>query len=92
MKISHLIASLAKRENLTDKQSSTIIDLIFDGFTETLKQGGRVEIMGFGAFTVRHYGEYRGRNPKTGSSIDIKEKRSAFFKVGNDLKERVNGT
>jgi len=90
MKKSDLVAALAKKENLTEKQSQAIIDLVFDGFTETMKQGGRIEIRGFGSFSVRNYEAYRGRNPKTGGQIDVKEKKSAFFKVGKELKERVN--
>jgi integration host factor subunit beta len=90
MNKSDLVTALAKKENLTEKESQTIIDLVFDGFTETLKKGGRVEIRGFGSFSVRNYGAYRGRNPKTGGLIDVKEKRSAFFKTGKELKEKVD--
>lgn len=92
MNKSDLVAALAKKENLTEKQSQAIIDLVFDGFTETMKQGGKVEIRGFGSFSVRNYGAYQGRNPKTGGLIDVNEKRSAFFKVGKELKEKVNMT
>jgi len=90
MNKSDLVAALAKKENLTEKQSQAIIDLVFDGFTETMKQGGRIEIRGFGAFSVRNYGAYQGRNPKTGGPIDVLEKRSAFFRVGKELREKVN--
>ncbi len=90
MKKSDLVAALAKKENLTEKEAQAIIDLIFDGFTETMKQGGRVEIRGFGSFSVRKYGAYRGRNPKTGGPINVKKKRLTFFKTGKELKEKVN--
>jgi len=90
MNKSDLVVALAKEENLTEKQSQAIIDLVFDGFTEALKEGGRVEIRGFGAFSVRNYEAYRGRNPKTGGPIDVLEKRSAFFRVGKELREKVN--
>jgi integration host factor subunit beta len=90
MNKSELVAALAKKESLTEKESQAIIDLVFDGFTETLKKGGRIEIRGFGSFSVRKYGAYRGRNPKTGDTISVKEKRAAFFKVGKELKEKVD--
>ena len=90
MNKSDLITTLAKKENLTEKESQAIVDLIFNGFTETLKQGGRIEIRGFGSFSVRNYGAYRGRNPKTGNPISVKEKKAAFFKVGKELKEKVD--
>lgn len=90
MNKSDLITALAKKENLTEKESQAIIDLVFDGFTKTLEKGGRVEIRGFGSFSVRNYGAYRGRNPKTGEPINVKEKKETFFKVGKELKEEVN--
>lgn len=90
MNKSDLVSALAKKENLTEKESQAIIDLVFDGFTETLRKGGRIEIRGFGSFSVRKYGAYQGRNPKTGEPINVKEKKEAFFKVGKELKEKVN--
>ena len=86
-----LIEALAKKEVLKEIEAYTIINLIFDGFTDTLKKGGRIEIRGFGSFSVREYGAYTGSNPKTGKKVDVKPKRLPFFKVGKELKERVNG-
>jgi integration host factor subunit beta len=86
-----LIEALAKKEVLKETEAYTIINLIFDGFTDTLKKGGRIEIRGFGSFSVREYGAYTGKNPKTGKKVDVKPKRLPFFKVGKELKERVNG-
>jgi integration host factor subunit beta len=86
-----LIEALAVKEGLQEKEAYTIINLIFDGFTDTLKKGGRIEIRGFGSFSVREYGAYTGSNPKTGKKVDVKPKRLPFFKVGKELKERVNG-
>ena len=59
-----LIEALAVKEGLQEKEAYTIINLIFDGFTDTLKKGGRIEIRGFGSFSVREYGAYTGSNPK----------------------------
>jgi integration host factor subunit beta len=86
-----LITALSTKENLTEKNAFTIINLIFDGFTDTLKKGGRIEIRGFGSFSVREYDGYTGRNPKTGAGIQVGEKKLPFFKVGKELRERVNG-
>ena len=86
-----LMEALSKKESLTDKEAFDVVNLIFKGFTGALKQGGRIEIRGFGTFVVRNYGAYTGRNPKTGINIRVAPKRSAFFKVGKELKEMVNG-
>ena len=91
MNKSDLIDALSTKENLSEKNASEITNLIFDGFTDTLKKGGRVEIRGFGSFTVREYGGYMGRNPKTGAKTQVGEKKLPFFKVGKELKKRVNG-
>ncbi len=85
-----LIMALVEKEDLTEKDAKTIINLIFGGFTKTLKNSSKIEIRGFGRFSVRKYKSYAGRNPKTGGKIDVKPKRMAFFKVGKDLKKRVN--
>jgi integration host factor subunit beta len=86
-----LIEELSKKENLTDKKAGEIVNLIFNGFIDTLKKGGRIEIRGFGVFSVREYKSYAGRNPKTGKTVEVKPKRSPFFKVGKELKKMVDG-
>jgi integration host factor subunit beta len=91
MNKSDLIVALAAKKNLTEKQATEIVDLVFDGFTDALKNGGRIEIRGFGSFHVQKYKAYKGRNPRTGSTIDVKPKKSPFFKVGKDLKKIVDG-
>jgi len=87
---SDLIKALSIKENLTEKQAADIINLVFDGFTGTLKKGGGIEIRGFGSFRVRKYKSYSGRNPKTGKDIKVKPKKLPFFKVGKELKEMVD--
>jgi integration host factor subunit beta len=91
MNKSGLIEALAKKENLTEKKAIDIVNLIFKGFTDELKKGGRIEIRGFGSFVVRNYEAYTGRNPKTGKNIKVAPKRLPFFKVGKEIKERVDG-
>jgi integration host factor subunit beta len=91
MNKSDLIEELSIIESLPERIATEIVNLVFDGFTETLKKGGRIEIRGFGNFTVREYGAYTGRNPKTGEKTQVEPKKLPFFKVGKELKERVNG-
>jgi integration host factor subunit beta len=86
-----LIETLALKEALQQKEAFTIINMIFDGFTDTLKNGRRIEIRGFGSFTVREYGAYTGRTTKTGVTTQVGAKKLPFFKVGKELKSRVNG-
>ena len=90
MNKSGLIEELARRENLTEKKATDVVNLIFKGFTEELKKSGRIEIRGFGSFVVRDYESYTGRNPKTGMNITVSPKRLPFFKVGKELRDKVN--
>ncbi len=91
MNKSDVIDALVRKHNLTNDQAMQIIDLVFDGFTKELKNDGRIEIRGFGSFTVREYGTYKGRNPRTGNIVEVKPKRLPVFKVGKELKEMVDG-
>ena len=87
---SELIESLAERADITLAKAEEVVDLFFNGVTDTLAQGNRVEIRGFGAFTVREYKSYTGRNPKTGEQITVPPKRLPFWKTGQELKQRVD--
>lgn len=87
---SKLIQTLAEKLNLTRKKGEEAVNLIFDAMTEALSKGDRVEIRGLGSFVVRKYGEYTGRNPRTGESIHVAPKKLPFFKVGKELKKRVD--
>jgi len=91
MNKSDLIVALTAKKNLTETQATEIVDLMVKGFTNTLKNGGRIEIRGFGSFTVRKYKAYKGWNPKTGKAVDVKPKKMPFFKVGRELKKMVDG-
>lgn len=90
MNKSDLIDAISLKEDLTDKTAFEIVNLIFDAFTDRIKKGGRIEIRGFGSFSVREYSGYTGRNPKTGAKTEVGAKRLPFFKVCKELKERVN--
>ncbi len=87
---SELIESLAERADITLAKAEEVVDLFFNNITETLANGDRVEIRGFGAFTVRDYKSYKGRNPKTGEQITVPPKRLPFWKTGQELKQRVD--
>jgi integration host factor subunit beta len=90
MNKSELVEALAAENGLTYKKAEEIVNLIFDSMAETLSDGGRIEIRGFGSFVVKDYKSYQGRNPKTGEMIKVRPKRLPFFKVGKELRERVN--
>ncbi len=90
MNKSGLIEALSRKENITEKKAVEVVNLIFKGFMEELKQGGRIEIRGLGSFVVRDYEAYTGRNPKTGKNIKVAPKKLPFFKVGKELKEKVD--
>ena len=85
-----LIEALAAKEKLTGKRAKDIINQILNGFTDTMKKGDRIEIRGFGIFSVRDYKAYKGRNPRAGTNIDVRPKRLPFFKVGKGMKGLVD--
>jgi len=88
---SQLIEALAKAEGITLKAAETAVNVTFQSMEQSLIRGDRLEIRGFGSFKVKDYEGYKGRNPKTGELIEVKSKKLPFFKVGKELKERVNG-
>jgi integration host factor subunit beta len=90
MNKSQLIEALAKAENLTIKKAEMVVNTMFNSVEDALVQGDRVEIRGFGSFKVKDYDGYQGRNPKTGEIIEVGQKKLPFFKVGKELKERVD--
>ena len=85
-----LIAAVAAAEGLTIKEAELAVKTVFASMEQTLTKNDRVEIRGFGSFKVKSYGSYQGRNPKTGEIIQVKNKKLPFFKVGKELKDRVN--
>ena len=85
-----LIIKFADKKGLTYADSKAVVDLFFDDMERSLIKGERVEIRGFGSFKVKEYPGYLGRNPKTGENVTIKSKKLPVFKVGKELKERVD--
>ena len=87
---SDLIDLLCETQKLPKGRAELLVHVIFDSLEAALKRGERIEIRGFGSFELRDYRGYDGRNPRTGSAVAVKPKRLPFFKVGKELKERVN--
>ncbi len=87
---SELIERLSEQLNLPAGKAEQIVNCIFDSMVHALREGRGIEIRGFGSFTVREYRSYEGRNPRTGDTVQVGEKRLPFFKVGKELRERVN--
>ncbi len=76
--------------NVNKKEAELIVNTIFDSIGDTLVSGGRVEIRGFGSFTIRERDAREARNPKSGEIVKIPSKKTPFFKTGKELRERVN--
>ena len=90
MNKSELIEALAEEMQLPVREAASITNTIIETMSEALANGDSIEIRGFGSFVVKEYGSYTGRNPKTGEKIKVEPKKLPFFKVGKDLRERVN--
>jgi len=90
MNKSELIEAMSQALNLPLREASSITNTILDSMSDALVNGDNIEIRGFGSFVVKEYGTYYGRNPKTGEKIKVQPKKLPFFKVGKELKERVN--
>lgn len=89
---SELITRLAEANpHLFQRDVERIVSTIFDEITSALADGDRVELRGFGAFSVKTRGSRTGRNPRTGESVDVGEKSVPYFKTGKKLRERLNG-
>jgi len=88
---SDLVQTLSEKiSTLTKKECEVIVDTVFQNMRAALHRGEKIEIRGFGSFTVRLRRAKEGRNPKTGEKVSIPEKRIPFFKVGKELRELVN--
>jgi integration host factor subunit beta len=85
-----LVEEVAKASELTKKDAERLVEIVFQSLIETLNRGEKIELRGFGSFRLRERNSRRGRNPKTGSSVDIPAKRVAYFKPGKELREIIN--
>ena len=85
-----LINNLKEECQISKNEAAAIVDSFFGKISEALAEGDRVEIRGLCSFFVKEYESYQGRNPKTGKRVQVASKRLPFFKVGKELKERVD--
>ena len=90
MNKSELTETLAVRYGLSLKKAEEVVNSIVDAMAAALNAGERIEIRGFGSFVVNEYKAYLGRNPKTGQPIEVKSKKLPFFKVGKELREKID--
>lgn len=88
---SELVQTIADRNpHLYQRDVENIVNAVLDEITETLASGNRVELRGFGAFSVKNRPAREGRNPRTGEMVQVEEKWVPFFKTGKELRERLN--
>jgi len=87
---SELIDILAEKENISRLVAKRIVNTLFDTITQALIQGNRVELREFGIISVRKHKARVGRNPKTGATVQVVEKKVPFFKAGKAVKEALN--
>ena len=90
MNKSELIEELAAKTGYNPKLTDKMVRIFFDRIKAALSAGDKVEIRGFGSFTLKKYKGYIGRNPKTGETVEVKPKQLAVFRTGKDLRTRVN--
>lgn len=88
---SELLQALAKESpGLRGEEIEKVVDVFFDEIAKRLAEGGRVELRGFGAFSTRERDARKGRNPRTGESVDVPGKRVPYFKPGKEMRQRLN--
>lgn len=87
---SELVEHLSEKGNISKALAETVVNLVFSSMTEALKEGRPIEIRGFGSFRVRSYRGYTGRNPRTGVTVGVDAKTLPFFRVGKELRDRLN--
>lgn len=90
MNKSQLIEALSREAKITQKKADEVVNTLFSEMVRALLEDERIEIRGFGSFMVRKYRAYTGRNPRTGEKIEVPPKKLPFFKVGKELKERID--
>jgi integration host factor subunit beta len=85
-----LVEEVAQSTQLTKKHAEMIVNTVFDSIVQSLKEGEKIELRGFGSFRIRQRGPRIGRNPKTGDKVEVPPKRIPYFKPGKELKELLN--
>ncbi|MBD3730091.1 MAG: integration host factor subunit beta [Sphingomonadales bacterium] len=88
---SELVQALAKENpDLRPEEVEQTVDIFFEEIARRLAEGGRVELRGFGAFSTRERESRKGRNPRTGETVDVPSKKVPYFKPGKEMRERLN--
>lgn len=90
MNKSDLARRIAERRGIHQRKADAIVNAVFETMAKALERKERIEIRGFGSFISKHYKAYVGRNPKTGEQIEVPAKWMPYFKVGKDLKRKIN--
>ena len=85
-----LMEEVAKNSDLTKKDAEVIVQTVLDSISESLQEGEKVELRGFGSFRLRQRSSRMGRNPKTGDKVDVPAKKIPYFQPGKELKELIN--
>ncbi|RMH16436.1 MAG: integration host factor subunit beta [Acidobacteria bacterium] len=85
-----LVEEVAHMTHLTKKHAEIIVNTVLDSIIESLRDGDKIELRGFGSFRIRHRGPRIGRNPKTGEKVPVPAKRIPYFKPGKELRELLN--
>lgn len=85
-----VIDALAMELKFSSIEAASIVETILTAMTDALIHGESIELRGFGTFAIKQYGAFEGRNPKTGKKIQVGEKKLPFFKVGKELREKVD--
>ena len=89
---SELVEALAERnKNLLATEVEKVVDVILEEIAKALERGDRVELRGFGAFSVRKRDARVGRNPRTGEQVSVEAKRVPFFRAGKEIRQKLNG-
>ncbi len=87
---SELIEAVSTKTQLPKKRVEDIVNAMFDTMADALLDDERIEVRGFGSFSIRAYDARTGRNPRTGEKVKVDEKKSVHFKVGKELRARVS--
>jgi integration host factor subunit beta len=87
---SELIEAVSDHIEVPRKRAEDIVNAVFDAMKGALMEDERIEVRGFGSFTIRHYDAKEGRNPRTGEKVFVEAKKSVHFKPGKELRERVD--
>jgi len=86
-----LVDQVARTTQLTKKHAEVMVNTVFDSIVDSLKEGEKIELRGFGSFRIRQRGSRTGRNPKTGARVEVPSKSIPYFKPGKELRELLNG-